>query len=290
MGTIPDWFWAAVEAPKEEGVVEVDECDVAWQAWGQADAPGVLLVHGMFAHSHWWDFIAPQLAESYRVSALDLTGMGDSDYRYQYDASTWAAELVAVADAAGLGDDTIIVGHSFGGRIGLHTAIAHPDRFGGLIMADAGVRDPAEPQDGGRPRMGGRPTLYPDEATARNRFRLQPPQPCENEYIVEYIARNSVMPIDGGWAFKFDTDLMEGMRGVAHEDAERDFRALRLPFALVYGEESELFSGTTLEYMRSIAPTPFRATGLAAAHHHLFLDQPLGFVEVLTGELERLRA
>ena len=73
------------------------------------------------------------------------------------------------------------------------------------------------------------------------------------------------MPIDGGWAFKFDTDLMEGMRGVAHEDAERDFRALRLPFALVYGEESELFSGKTLEYMRSIAPTPFQATGLAAA-------------------------
>ena len=108
--------------------------------------------------------------------------------------------------------------------------------------------------------------------------------------MVEYIARTSVMPIDGGWAFKFDTDLMEGMSGVAHEDAERNFRALSLPFALLYGEESELFSGRTIDYMRSIAPAPFEAKGLAAAHHHLFLDQPLGFVELLAAELERLRA
>jgi alpha-beta hydrolase superfamily lysophospholipase len=95
-GSIPDWFWAAIETPREEGVVEVDECDVRWQSWAAPEgAPALLLVHGMFAHAHWWDFIAPLLADRYRIVALDLTGMGDSDYRYDYAADTFADELKA---------------------------------------------------------------------------------------------------------------------------------------------------------------------------------------------------
>lgn len=290
MSTIPDWFWAAVETPRTEAVVEVDECDVRWQAWeAPADAPSVLLVHGMFAHAHWWDFIAPRLADRWRIAALDLTGMGDSDYRYEYDADTWADELRAVADAAGLGTDTVIVGHSFGGRIGLHTAVRHADRFGGLIMVDAGVRDPEEEAATERPPIGGRPVLYEDAETARNRFRLQPPQPCANPFLVEYIARQSVLNIDGGWAFKFDTDLLDSVSGVSRDDAERDLKALTLPLGLVYGEDSELFSGRTLDYMRQLRGEDFPATGLADAQHHLFLDQPLGFVDALDAMLRRVR-
>lgn len=41
---------------------------------------GIVLVHGTFAHAHWWDFIAPLLADSYDVIALDLPGCGDSDH------------------------------------------------------------------------------------------------------------------------------------------------------------------------------------------------------------------
>jgi pimeloyl-ACP methyl ester carboxylesterase len=288
MGSIPDWFWAAVEAPREDGTVEVDECDVAWSAWGEAGRPGLLLVHGMNAHARWWDFIAPQLTDAFRVAALDLTGMGDSDYRHEYDADTWADELRAVADAAGLGTDTVIVGHSFGGRIGLHGAVRHRDRFAGLVLADSGVRDPDEPLDDRAPRVGGRPVLYPDAETARNRFRLQPPQDCEHGFLLEYIARHSVMAIDGGWAFKFDTDLLECMSGVSREDAERDLQALALPLGLLYGAESKLFSGRTLAYMREVRGEDFPAVGLEGAQHHLFLDRPLEFVVALRELLARL--
>lgn len=282
--TIPDWFWAAVETPREEGTVEVDECDVRWQSWAPpAERRGrdLLLVHGMFAHAHWWDFIAPLLMDRHRIAALDLTGMGDSDYRYEYDADTWADELRAVADAAGLAPDAVIVGHSFGGRIGLHGAVRHADRFGGLIMVDAGVRDPEEEAGTERPPIGGRPVLYPDAETARNRFRLQPAQPCDNHFLVEYIARQSVLNIDGGWAFKFDTDLLEHVAGVSRDDAERDLRALTLPLGVIHGADSELFSGRTLDHMRSLYAGEFPAVSIADARHHLFLDQPHAFAEAL---------
>ena len=114
--SVPDWFWRAVETPSEERTVEVEDCDVCYRVWNAAETkPGLLLIHGMNAHSRWWDFIAPQFLDDYRVAAMDLTGMGDSDYRYVYEAGTYAKEIVAVCDAAGFDSDVVVVGHSFGG-------------------------------------------------------------------------------------------------------------------------------------------------------------------------------
>ena len=143
--SIPQWFFEAVETPSKSAVLEVEECDVAWRAWGAPDKRGLLLIHGMNAHSHWWDFIAPALAADYRVAAMDLTGMGDSDYRYEYAAATYAKEILAVCDAAGFGADAILVGHSFGGNMAAKAVNLFPERFGALILADSGLRDPDEP-------------------------------------------------------------------------------------------------------------------------------------------------
>ena len=93
--------------------------------------------------------------------------------------------------------------------------------------------------------MGGGSKTYPDRATAIGRFRLQPPQPCENEYILEYIARHSVMAVDGGgWSWKFDDDLHDAVTG--GERLPDDYRNLSLKLALIYGADSELFSASTL--------------------------------------------
>ena len=134
--------------------------------------------------------------------------------------------------------------------------------------------------------MGGRPKLYPDRQTAEARFRLQPPQPCANEYITQYIARNSLLPMDGGYTWKFDDDLPATMKG--GERYPEDYAALTLPLGLIYGADSELFSERSLAYMRTLIPQDFPAVALSDAQHHLFLDQPLAFVEALKQMLEQL--
>ena len=278
--SIPDWFWQAVETEAQTRSVEVDECDVMYRLYPNPGKPGMLLIHGMNAHSRWWDFIAPQLLDQYEVAAMDLTGMGDSDYRYEYSADTYAAEIKAVLDHAEFDHNATVVAHSFGGYMSVHAATLYPDRFGTLILIDSGIRHPDDPAPD-RPRMGGdRAKVYPDKENALSRFRLYPPQPCANEYITQYIARNSLMPVDGGgWAWKFDEDLMVSLDG-AERDAD-EYRNLTLKFGLIYGEESELFSQRTLDYMRELVPQEFPAYGIADAQHHLFLDQPLAFVETL---------
>ena len=278
--TIPDWFWAAVETPSTSHTIEVDECDVAYRVWGERDKPGVLLIHGMNAHSHWWDFIAPAFLDAYCVAAMDLTGMGDSDFRYEYTADGFADEIKAVLDDAGFGPEAIVVAHSFGGYMAAHAARRFPERFRHLVLVDSGIRHPDDPPPD-RPLMGGgRGKIYPDRATAEARFRLQPPQPCENEYILKYIAKHSVMAVDGGWTWKFDEDLMT-MPVITGDRDPEDYRSLATPVSVIYGADSELFSRRALDYMRSLIPQPFEAHAVADAQHHLFLDQPLAFVDTL---------
>ena len=288
--TIPDWFFEAVETEFSTHSVEVDDCDVVYQLWGEVSSakPGLLLIHGMNAHSHWWDFIAPAFTDTYTVAATNLTGMGDSDYRYEYDSVVFAEEIRAVCDDAGFDNDVVVVAHSFGGAMAVKAANLYPDRFAALILVDSGIRHPDDPPpDRPTMMMGGQAKAYPDRQTAIGRFRLQPPQPCENQYILEYIARHSVMPVDGGgWSWKFDDDLPGTMKG--GERQAEDYQNLTLKMGLIYGAESELFSQSTLAYMQELIPSDFPAVGVEGAQHHVFLDKPQEFIAVLKGMLVEL--
>ena len=277
--SIPDWFWEAIDVEPVTKTVEVDECDVSYRHYEAIGKPGMLLIHGMNAHSRWWDFIAPQLLDRYQVAAMDLTGMGDSDYRYEYSSNIYADEILAVLDDAKFGTDSIVVAHSFGGYMAVRAANKAPDRFKALVMVDSGIRHPDDPIPEQIWMSGARSKIYPDKETALNRFRVQPPQPCENEFLLQYIARNSLMPVDGGWTWKFDEDLLTSLT-----DAERkpeEFQALTTTLGVIFGADSELFSRRTLEYMQELIPEPFLIKEIANAQHHLFLDQPQAFVESL---------
>ena len=123
---MPGWFAKALETPFEDGWITVDGARIHYLQWGGvSDRPGIVLVHGNGAHAHWWTFIAPFLLEHYRVVALDLSGMGDSDHRAHYSPEGFAAEVVGVMDAAGFGSDSIVVGHSFGGFVTLNTGLRY---------------------------------------------------------------------------------------------------------------------------------------------------------------------
>ena len=287
--TIPQWFWDAIDVESRQATVEIDDCDVFYQEWGDSSKPGVLLIHGMNAHSRWWDFIAPLLLDRFHVGAMDLTGMGDSDYRYSYNAETYAQEIVGVCDAIGFDSDVTVVGHSFGGVMATKAMDLYQDRFGALVLVDSGIRHPDEPIPD-RPQMGGdRAKAYPDRETAEARFRLYPPQACANEFVLKYIAKQSVMRIDGGgWAWKFDEDLPGTLKG--GERYPEEYAGLSLPVGIIYGSDSELFSKETLDYMLSLIPVDVEVCAIEGAQHHVFLDQPLEFAHELGDMIIRLRA
>ena len=101
---------------------------------GPADAPPVVLLHGLGATNAsllptLWD-----LAADYRVLAPDLPGHGASAAPYgAYDARFFAKWLAAYLDAAGV-DSCVLLGNSLGGRVALEIALLEPTRVSGLIL------------------------------------------------------------------------------------------------------------------------------------------------------------
>jgi pimeloyl-ACP methyl ester carboxylesterase len=91
----------------------------------KGQGPPVLLLHGLGESTFTWREIAPALAASHRVIALDLKGFGRSEKPDDgaYSAEDQAALVARFIVARGL-DGLTMIGHSFGGTVALRTALA----------------------------------------------------------------------------------------------------------------------------------------------------------------------
>jgi pimeloyl-ACP methyl ester carboxylesterase len=132
---------AALAAPSPPTELTVDPAGIPFHvlAWGAADAPPVLLLHGVTSAARTWWRVGPAVAAAgFRVVAPDLPGHGETKHWLgHYRFSDNAADLVAFARAAGLKRaDIRIVGQSWGAM----TAAAMP--AAGLVPATLVLIDP----------------------------------------------------------------------------------------------------------------------------------------------------
>ncbi len=290
----PDWFTEAIAAPSEEGAVSVNGANIRYSAWGERGRRGLLFVHGGRAHRNWWRPFAPFFAADRRVAALDLSGMGDSDWREEYSIAGLVDEVFAVIEAAGLAERgrPIVVGHSFGGWVTLGAVERSGDQLGGAVVIDSplGVPDPTEGYTINRPSRGeeksaparSKMRLYDTMEEPLRRFRLLPDQPGENLYLLDFIAREGIRQVSGpegdGWRWKFDPHKV----GNFQIQFERDLlRGSRCPLAFIYGEKSAFAQGEGIEHLREQAKGRSPFILMPDAHHHLMMDQPIAFVSSL---------
>ena len=277
----PAWFEAAIAMPCESHKIDVSGARIHYLRWGDRSKPGLLLVHGNGAHAYWWSFIAPFLAREYNVAALDLSGMGESAHRSRYAMDLFVAEEMAVATHAGMFENAeppVFVAHSFGGFATILAGALHGDQLAGTVIVDSPVNPPDRP--GGPPHRDARPhRVYPTLAEALARFRLAPEQPCENDFILDFIARKSLRKVEGGLTWKFDPSLWSQHFSIG--DTAACLRSTRCRIAIMRGENSVLMPPEVGAYMHSLLGHAAPIIEIPQAQHHVMLDQPLAFVAAL---------
>jgi pimeloyl-ACP methyl ester carboxylesterase len=294
----PAWFqWAIAQEP-ERDFVESMGIKLEALSWGERGKPGLLLVHGNSAHAEWWSPLAPYLAKDFRVTSMSLAGMGNSDWRTTYRFQDFAADAEAVSRATGLyegGRKPIYIGHSFGGGQVFYTAVRHPEQMHAAVLVDTGFGGPPPEVLAERQKRAellannpspDRPTrVYPTLAAALARFRLMPPQPAENHYVLDFIARRSLkrvpMPDGGeGWSWKFDPNMWEKLDRSDGVMAIGGMPELKVPMIHLYGDKSRIID-------RRKAGEPGFLDGhvpeieIPDSHHHVMIDQPLALVAAL---------
>ena len=107
-----------------------------YRVHGDPDGLPMLLLHGSFASSRWWEpFFAILPAEIYAI-APDLRGCGLSDKPNNgYTIEAQAIDLAAFVDALGW-QNFDLVGHASGAAIAVEFALNHPESLSTLALVD----------------------------------------------------------------------------------------------------------------------------------------------------------
>jgi lipase len=107
-------------------------------AWGDPDAAPVVCLHGVTGHGERFRRLAEERWAGFRVLAPDLRGHGRSGWEPPWTLATHVADLIETLDGLGV-ERPDWVGHSFGGRVVLELAAAHPERVGRIVLLDPAI-------------------------------------------------------------------------------------------------------------------------------------------------------
>jgi pimeloyl-ACP methyl ester carboxylesterase len=273
----PEWFTDAIQKKGQDRYLESDQCKIHYLHWGKETNPGLVFIHGGGAHAHWWDFIAPFFQDQFSVAAVDLSGMGDSEWRKKYSEDLYGNEIMTVCRAISSKSKPIIVAHSMGGILAMKASLRFRQEFGGLILVDVSphIMNAKDPKTDRTPVSDRQHSIYPNIETALTRFRLIPSTPCDNLFILNHIAKHSLIQTSEGWTWKFDPNLAYRLH---LSEAPSKLNDLGCPTALIYGEKSSFFAGGLRDHHTKIfGDIPF--ISIPNAYHHLFLNEPLSFVD-----------
>ncbi len=117
--------------------VEVNGTRLYYQQSGTG--PDVVLIHAVTSNQAVWVFtgLVEALAADFRVTSYDMRGHGFSARPPAgYTSAVMAEDLRCLHAALGL-SPALLVGHSFGGVVGIHAASLAPEFVAGIILSDS---------------------------------------------------------------------------------------------------------------------------------------------------------
>lgn len=100
-----------------------------------AEAPTLVIAHGLYGSGRNWGVIARRLADRREVVAVDMRNHGDSPRFATHGYPEMAADLAEVIESLGSGPVDLL-GHSMGGKAAMQLALTKPALIRRLVVAD----------------------------------------------------------------------------------------------------------------------------------------------------------
>lgn len=259
--------------------------------WGAANAPPVVMLHGIRGFAETFAGVAQALQPDHLVIAFDQRGRGQTDWdpKRDYYTDTYVADIGAIVAGVGL-DRFDLLGHSMGGINAIVYAARHPDRVRRLIIEDAGP-GAFEASPGAkriRREMTETPTRFDDWEAASAFMRAL--RPSVTEEARQQRLRSMLKPDGageggrGGFTWRYDHAGIAATR--LHPDASRlvDLRPYVAKLAcdtlVIRGGNSDYLQPEMVEEMKRLNPRIQDAV-IEGAGHYVHDDQPEAFHQVV---------
>jgi len=273
-----------------------DDERLASRTVGEA-GPRVVFVHGLFGQGKNWTTIAKGLADSHRVTLLDLPNHGHSPWTDRVDYVDMT-ELVAT-ELEQFDEPVTLVGHSMGGKVAMQLALRRPELLRALVVVDIA---PVE-----YPLQGGRTDDEDEEASpfgayidamramdldaltnrddADQALRAAVSSRMVRSFLLQSLVREGA---DGGWRWRLNLDLLDRdlgeLRGFPAPPRGASFDG---PVLWIAGANSTYVLPEDRPHMDALFPAT-RLVTIKDAGHWVHSEQPDVFLETLRRFLERV--
>ena len=275
----------------------VDQGGVDQGGVDQGGQPTIVMSHGNPTWSFYYRRLIQHWSAHYRVVAVDHLGCGLSDKPQQYDycLRQHSQNLLQLIERLEL-EEIVIVGHDWGGAIGLNALRLQPDRFSRILMFNTGAFPP--------PRIPWRiaacriPLLGPLGVRGANLF-------AEAALRMTMVHPHKLSPSEragmiapyGNWhdrvaIQRFVDDIPFTKRHPTYEELEQLAAALpnvKLPTMLFWGMRDWCFDARCLQRLESIWPHA-EVVRCEDAGHWVVEDAPERILQATTAFLRPLHA
>jgi pimeloyl-ACP methyl ester carboxylesterase len=250
--------------------------------YGQTEnKPALVCIPGLTRNSADFEELCPQLAEDWRILAVDLRGRGRSAYDpnpENYHPGSYARDIQSLLQAADV-SEAVFIGTSLGGLVSMTLAAMQPQLVRGIVLNDVGPE--LNPEGVARIRSyitDYSPTRDWDDALARTRSSQQDALPDLGEEQWQVFTRRlyredangcPVLDYDRNIARLFNT----GDTGAAAPDLWPLFALLTdIPMLVLRGELSDIITAETVARMQQEHPR-LTAVTVARRGHAPMLDE-----------------
>lgn len=262
------------------------------RGWAAGHGPPVLALHGGPAlNFDYLDEAVEEVAAGHRVATFQQRGLTPSTTEGEFTIAEAVGDIVAVLDELGW-DTAFLMGHSWGGHLALHAAVAIPERLSGVLAIDplGAVGDGGSAEfvaelvarmpDASRPR-------FAELAAKESAEGLSPEEDIEQLELVwpSYFAEPSTAPAmppvrvsppayEGLW-----TDLNARL-----PELEAALPTISVPVGVLVGERSPIPPSAGIDTAKRIPDAWWRTE--PGAGHFVWIEVPgavLSAMDQLTG-------
>lgn len=240
----------------------------------------LIVLHGLFGSSDNWLTVARELESDYKIYLVDLRNHGDSPHSGDFTYAAMADDLLEFLQDHQL-KNTIVLGHSMGGKAAMRFAVEHPELVKKLVVVDIAPRSyPPHHQA----ILNGLKSIDVQHIKSRKEADDALAEYVKELGVRQFLLKNLSRNTAGGYEWKMNLPVIDQQIENVGEGLNNEAR-YEQPTLFINGEASDYIREKEEELIYTIFPQATIQT-IKGAGHWVHAEKTEEFVELLKAFLK----